>query len=259
VYSIEEIKQIVSSPEVEKVIEQPEREMLNAIFDFGELIVRQIALPRTEIIAVEASTPLADLINLASSVTVTKLPVYEEDLDHISGILHIRDLLAASQDPARQNINARSLAREALFVPETISVNDLLRDLRSRRQHMAIVLDEYGGTAGLVTLEDLIEEIVGEFRDPFDVTPPAIQVLPNGEALLDGLTLIEEVNEAFGLHLFDPDYDTIAGYVLGKLGRIPNTGDVVEVSEEGLRIRVESMDGMRVAQLKLQKVTEPHP
>lgn len=254
VYSIEEIKQIVAGPEVEGMIEPPEREMLSAIFDFGEMVVRQVAIPRTEVIAVEADTTLPDLITLATHTTVTKLPVYEDDLDHVLGILHIRDLLTALQDPARKDTTARSLARETIFVPETIPVNDLLVEFRTHRQHVAIVLDEFGGTAGLVTLEDLLEEIIGEVRDPFDVNPPPIQTLPDGSALLDGLTLIEEVNDTFGLHLFDPNYDTIAGFVLGKLGRIPAVGDVVESPEEGVRLQVESMDGMRIAQLKMRKI-----
>lgn len=254
VYSIEEIKQIVAGPEVEGMIEPPEREMLSAIFDFGEMVVRQVAIPRTEVIAVEADTTLPDLFTLATHTTVTKLPVYEDDLDHVLGILHIRDLLTALQDPARKDTTARSLARETIFVPETIPVNDLLVEFRTHRQHVAIVLDEFGGTAGLVTLEDLLEEIIGEVRDPFDVNPPPIQTLPDGSALLDGLTLIEEVNDTFGLHLFDPNYDTIAGFVLGKLGRIPAVGDVVESPEEGVRLQVESMDGMRIAQLKMGKI-----
>ena len=254
VYSLEEIKQIVAGPEVEGVIEQPEREMLSAIFDFGELVVRQVAIPRTEIIAVEADTPLGEVVNLATGVLVTKLPVYEDNLDQIVGILHIRDLLSAIQDPARKNGAARDLAREALFVPETISVNDLLREFRARSQHIAIVLDEFGGTAGLVTLEDLVEEIVGEFRDPFDVNPPSIQALPDGTALIDGLTLIEEFNEHFNLHLYNPNYDTIAGYVLGRLGRIPQAGDVIESPQDGIRLRVEAMDGLRIAQLSLRKI-----
>ena len=124
---------------------------------------------------------------------------------------------------------ARDLAREALFVPDSIPVNDLLVHFRERRQHIAIVLDEYGGTAGLVTLEDLLEEIVGDVQDPFDIEPPDIEHLPDGTALIDGMTLIEEINDTFGLHLVDPNYDTIAGYVLGTLGAYSRSvGDTVE-------------------------------
>jgi len=253
--SLEELRQMVSGPEVEGVIDPPEREMLSAIIDFGELLVRQVSVPRTGIIAVEASTPLPEVVQTAIQHAVTKFPVYEENLDHVVGILHLRDLMGAMhRNGSDPNRTARDLAREALFVPETISVNDLLHQFRTRRMHMAIVLDEFGGTAGLVTLEDLLEEIVGEVRDPFDSTPPTIQPLPDGSALLEGLALIEEVNEYFGLHLIDPYYDTIAGYVLGKLGRIPQTGDSVEDSEQGIQLKVDGMDHLRIARILLTRL-----
>ena len=178
VYTLEEIRQIVAGPEAEAVLEQPERDMLSAVIDFGELVVRQVSVPRTEIVAVQASLPLAEIVPLITQHTFTKYPVYEDNIDQVLGILHVRDVVAAMQDPERQHIPARALAREALFIPETISVNDLLHQFRTRHTHIAIVLDEFGGTAGLVTLEDLLEEIVGEFRDPFDAAPPTIQVLP---------------------------------------------------------------------------------
>lgn len=258
VYSLEEIKQMVSGPEVEGVIEKPERDMLSAIIDFGELVVRQVAIPRTEIIAVEAGTPTSEIIDIAAQNGVTKLPVYEETLDQVIGMVHLRDLLVDMQKQlsgAPQRC-ARDLARDALFVPETISVNDLLTQFRARRTHIAIVLDEYGGTAGLVTLEDLMEEIVGDYRDPFDAAPPPIQTLPDGSIMLDGMVLINEINEQLGITLADPYYDTIAGFVLGKLGRIPVVGDTVEDRGSRVRLRVESMDHLRVARLSLTRVSE---
>lgn len=251
VYSLDELRQLVSGPEIEGVMEQHEREMLSAIIDFGEMVVRQVAVPRTEIIAVEAGATMEEITEAAIQHTISKLPVYENDIDHIIGIVHVRDLLAASRDPERQAATARSLAREALFVPETISVTELLHQLRARRQHMAIVLDEFGGTAGLVTLEDLVEEIVGEVRDSFDAAPPTFQTLPDGSTLVDGMTLIEDVNQHFGLHLADPNYDTLAGYVLGKLSRIPQVGDTVEDRENGVKIRVDTMDRLRIARLAI--------
>ena len=142
-------------------------------------------------------------------------------------------------------------------MPETISINTVLQQFRDNRQHIAIVLDEYGGTAGLVTLEDILEEIVGEVSDPFDVITPEIQTLPDGSAVIDGLALIEEVNEHLGLDLQDPNYDTIAGYVLGKLGRIPRLHDVVE--SDGVRLRVEAMDGLRISRLSLKHLEEKKP
>jgi putative hemolysin len=253
VYTVEEIKHILSESEEGGVIQTPAREMLDAIFDLKDLIVRQVMIPRTEIIALEAEMTIADIIQITTQSKYTKFPVYEDNLDQVLGILHVKDLLRAMQSSDRHDGTARTLAREPIFVPETISVDTLLQQFRDNRQHIAIVLDEFGGTAGLVTLEDLLEEIVGEVSDPFDTSSPEIQTLPDGSILIDGLTLIEDVNQQLDLALEDPDYDTIAGYFLGRLGRIPQVGDIVET--EDLRLRAESMDGMRIAQLSLRRKT----
>ncbi len=257
IYTVEEIKQIISESEEGGIIQAPEREMLDAIFELGELLVRQVMIPRTEVIAVEAETPLEEIINVVTQTTYTKLPVYEENLDQILGVLHVKDLLRVMYSPESQNCTARSLARETLYVPETIPVSAVLHQFRNNRQHIAIVLDEFGGTAGLVTLEDLLEEIVGEVSDPFDTVTPEIQTLPDGSALIDGLALIEEVNQHLALNLQDPHYDTIAGYVMGKLGRIPKTGDVID--GDGVQMRVEAMDGLRIARLWLARQEELSP
>ncbi|MCK5429528.1 MAG: HlyC/CorC family transporter, partial [Anaerolineales bacterium] len=253
-YTVEELKQILSDSEEGGIIESPEREMLDAIFHLGELLVRQVMIPRTEVIAVEADTPLDEMIAIATRSRYTKLPVYEDSLDQILGIVHVKDLLQAKQSSDSQGCEARELSREALFVPETISISTLLQQFREKRQHIAIVLDEYGGTAGIVTLEDLLEEIVGEVSDPFDAIMPEIQALPDGSALIDGLALIEEVNEQLELNLVNPSYDTIAGYVLGKLNRIARSGDIVE--GDGIRLKVESMDGLRINQLLMTRLEE---
>ena len=254
VHSVAELKMLVTASAESGVVEEDESEMLHAIFDFGELLVRQVMIPRTEVVAVEADMPLEEVTKLVTENPYTKLPVYEENLDQILGILHVKDLLRLITQKGEHNGTARSLVRDTLYVPETLSVNHLLHQFRDNSQHIAIVLDEYGGTAGLVTLEDLLEEIVGEVHDPFEDETPEIQVLPDGTTLIDGLMLIEEVNEHLGLNLIDPHYDTIAGYVMGKLGRVPKTGDVIESG--GVRIKVEAMDGLRVSRLQLTRMKD---
>jgi len=254
-HSVEELKMLVTASAEGGLVEAEESEMLHAIFDLGDLVVRQVMIPRTEMTGVEADTPLQEIISLVTQSTYTKFPVYEDNLDQILGILHVKDLLRAMQSSDSANCTARTLSRESIYVPETISVRVLLQQFRANRQHIAIVLDEYGGTAGLVTLEDLLEEIVGEVSDPFDSINPEIQTLSDGSAVIDGLALIEEVNQELGLELQDPNYDTIAGFVLGKLGRIPRTGDVVE--SDGMRLQVESMDGMRIARITLVPSNRP--
>lgn len=252
VHSVEELKMLVAASAEGGVVEDSEEEMLRAVFDFGDTLVRQVMVPRTEVVAVASDTPLGDIVRVAGEHPFSKLPVYEGSLDHVIGIVHLKDLLKdwpLVEDDLR---TARELMREAIYVPETARVASLLARFRRRRQHMAIVLDEYGGTAGVVTLADLAEEIVGEVSDTFD--EPEIQPRDDGSALIDGLTPIEEVNEHFGMTLDDPHYDTLAGLVLGRLGRMAHVGDVVVV--DGAELRVEAMDGLRIARLSLSR--PPH-
>lgn len=256
VYTVEELKNIVSGPDTEGIIQQPQREMLSAIFDFGKLVVRQVMIPRTEITAIQADTPLYDAAALIRENVYTKFPVYGEDLDDVVGILHVKDLLNRLENPNNHETQAKELMREALFVPETISVTKLLHEFRDGHQHIAIALDEYGGTAGLVTLEDLLEEIIGDIRDPFDDNLPEIQFQPGGSILLDGLALIEYVNQKIGLSLADENYDTIGGFVMGRLGRIPNLGDLIEIPEDNICLKVTEMDGMRISRIELTLLKE---
>lgn len=243
---------LVTASTKEGVVAEQESELLHAIFDFGDLLVRQVMIPRTEIIAVEADLPLNEILPLITESTYTKIPVYDDDLDNLLGIIHVKDLLRMMQEPDWQNSTVRSLVREPLYVPETLLVSALLRELRDNRQHIAIILDEFGGTAGLVTLEDILEEIVGEVSDPFDTFTPEIEALEDGSYMIDGMCLMEDVNHALNLDLHDPAYDTIAGYTLGKLGRIPKVKDKIDSDE--VTIEVEAMDGMRIDRLRLTRI-----
>mgnify|MGYP001823990511 FL=1 len=161
------------------------------------------------------------------------------------------------QEQGWNTSTVRSLVREPLYVPETLPVSALLRELRDNRQHIAIVLDEFGGTAGLVTLEDILEEIVGEVSDPFDKFTPEIEALDDVSYRIGGLCLMEDVNHALDLDLHDPAYDTIAGYTLGKMGRIPKVNDKIDC--DGVTIQVEAMDGMRIDRLRLVRTDDEKP
>lgn len=252
VHSVEEIKLLVDDSQQGGVLEVDEREMLHSVLDFGDLLANQVMIPRTEMICLDADTPIEQILQTAADHALTKFPVYENDLDHIIGILHTKDLVRVVHlEGRRSQTSLRSVLREALFVPETIRAGSLLVRFRMRKQHIAIVLDEYGGTAGLVTLSDLLDEIVGQVADAFDRQGPDIERLPDGSALINGLTLIEDVNDNFGLNLSDPNYDTIAGYILGRLGRMAQVGDEVETGN--VRLRVEAMDGLRIARVRLAR------
>jgi len=254
-HSIEELKMLVNASTESGVVEDSEGEILANVFGFSEILVRQVMVPRTEMIAVSADANLDDIITVAIEQPYTKLPVYENSPDHILGVLHLKDILRSRHAAKTTHHCARDLMRETIFIPETARISTLLTRFRVRKQHLAIVLDEYGGTAGVVTLEDLLEEIIGEVQDPFDEIPQ-IQIRSDGSFLVDGLTPIEDINDHFDLALSNPHYDTIAGFMLGHLGRLANAGD--KVSFSGTVFKVEAMDGRRIARISivLQKLSD---
>ena len=258
-HSVEELKMLVDASEEGGVIEPAESEMLHAVFDLGDLTAHQVMVPRTELITLEIDTPIGDACDFAVRHHYTKYPVYENDLDHIVGILHVKDLVPVMRLPPEQQPALRRLIREPLFVPDTIGVNDLLARFRQRKQHIAILLDEYGGTAGIVTLQDILEELVGELADVFEPGEPEVQKLPDGSIRLNGLMLLTDFNDAFAVDLKDPNYETIAGYLMGRLDRIAKVGDEVDVpvnEQEKFRLRVEAMDGKRIAWIVMKRAPQ---
>jgi len=251
VFSVDELKQIVIQSQQDGILEEQERQMLHAVFDFRALLARHVMMPRTEMICVEDDAPIDKVLDLAIEHPYTKFPVYHEDLDHIVGIVHTKDLLRVVRN-GQTELRAKDLMRPALSVPETVRVDDLLADFRKHRVHAAVLIDEFGGTSGFVTLEDLLEEIVGDVQGEFDRTEPEIRYLADGTTILSGLMTIDECNELFGLHISDPNYDTIAGFMLGKLGRMAQLGDTVETN--GIRLQVHAMDGRRIDRIRLEFV-----
>jgi putative hemolysin len=256
-HSVEELKMLVDASEEGGVLEAQESDMIHAVFDFGAMTAHQMMVPRTELITLEVDTPIGEVCDFAAQHQHNKYPVYENDLDHIVGILHVKDLVPAMRLPPDRQPALRQLMREPLAVPDTIGVNDLLARFRQRKQHIAILLDEYGGTAGIVTLQDIMDELVGEVFDVFGPDEPEVQKLPDGRVRLDGLMLLTDFNDLFALDLKDPNYETVAGYMLGKLDRIPKAGDEVDVpvnDREALHLRVEVMDGKRIAWIVMSRV-----
>lgn len=253
VHSLEELRMLVDESERGGVIESEQGDMLDAVFTFGDTTVREVMVPRTEMTCVDIEASLHDVAHVFSTHAYSRVPVFETDIDHIAGILHIKDLMRALLSPTRTP-SIRQLMREPFFVPDTQRADELLGQLRARREYLAVVLDEYGGTAGLVTLNDLVERIIGEVQDAASPGLPGIQHTPNGSAIINGLTSIGDVNDAFNLQLVDENYDTIGGYIMGRLGRIPKAGDEVMLADQQLVLRVEEMDKLRVAKVALRRV-----
>ena len=255
VHSVQELKMLIDASQEEGVLEEQEQQMLQAVFDLRAIRASQVMVPRTEMVYVPANATLTELAEIAARTSLTKFPVFERDLDNIVGVVHVKDLVrhvwSDGEHSTGGDVTVRSLMREVIFLPETVPVANLLAAFRRARQHIVILLDEYGGTAGLVTLEDLLEEIVGEVQDTFGQAEPEVKWLPDGTALVDGLMQIEDVNEALNLSLNEPHYTTIAGLVMGRLDRVPVVGDEVVVGGGRVTLRVEEMDDLRVAQLRL--------
>jgi len=252
VHSEAELKMLVTASQEAGVLEEQEEQMLHRVFGFADLMAGQVMVPRTELVAVPADTPLSDVMFQFGQGSHTRLPVYREDLDDVVGMMHVTDVLKALA-AGDTNANAGALAREVLTVPTTLGADDLLAEMRRRRAREALVIDEYGGTAGLVTFESLMERIIGEI--PGEMGAQArTSVRPDGSADIDGLALVGDVNEQFGLHLDDDTYTTIGGYVLGRLGRRARVGDTMDV--ENRRLRVEALDGLRVAKVWLSRADQ---
>jgi CBS domain containing-hemolysin-like protein len=249
VHSEAELKMLVTASQEAGVLEEDEEQMLHRVFGFADLTAGQVMTPRTELVAIAVDTPRDALLAQVGGTGQTRLPVYRVDLDDIIGFLYLTDLVRALASPD-DRIDLPALVREALTVPETLGADDLLAEMRRRRVREAIVIDEYGGTAGLVTFESLMERIVGDVGGEIGASA-RITVRPDGSADIDGLTLVTDVNTQFGLHIDEAIYTTVGGYVLGRLGRRARVGDVIEI--EGRRMRVDQIDGLRVAKVWLSK------
>jgi len=243
----EEMLRFLEIEDAEGEIEDDERKMIRAVFDLEETAVREIMTPRTDFVAAAADSNVQDVVRLIISRGYSRIPVYDENLDNIAGIIYAKDLFRYLAED-RMPKSLRDIARPAFFVPESKRLDSLLTDMRKQRVHMAIVVDEYGGTAGLVTIEDLVEEIVGEIEDEYDRVEHLVVQVSDDEALLDGRVSIWDVNELFGSHVEAEDFDTVGGCVFHNLGRVPAVGDIVDA--DGLTLTVLSVDGHRVRRVR---------
>jgi CBS domain containing-hemolysin-like protein len=237
-------------------LEEDEREMIASVIELGEQPVREVMVPRIDIVAAPANSTVRDVVDRIVESGHSRIPLYDGTIDNIIGVVYAKDLLRFLRDGS-QTAPVRPLAREAAYVPETKKVDDLLHEMQQTRVHVAIVVDEYGGTAGLITIEDLIEEIVGEIRDEYDVEESMIEEVSDREALFDARVSIRDVNDTLDLNIEDEDFDTLGGLLYHELGKVPNVGDEVRV--DGALVTVLSTTGRRVRKVRVTKVMPTEP
>jgi len=253
----EEIKMMVDAGQEGGAIEDEEKEMIYSIFQFGDTLTREVMVPRIDVVALDINTPLQEALNVIVDAGHSRIPVYEESIDHIRGLLYAKDLLSAWRD-GQIDRSIRDMLRQAYFVPESKKAGDLLTDLQQRKIHLAVVVDEYGGTAGLVTLEDLIEEIVGEIRDEYDINEQEVyQKIDDHEYIFDAKIDLDDLNRLLTVNLPTDEGDTLGGYVFSKLGKVPLIGEVIET--EHLRIEVLDVDDRRIRKIRVTVEPEPEP
>ena len=246
----EEIKQLVDEDEGE--LEKSTRDLINNIFEFDDLVAGDIMTHRTDMVAVPDSASLYDVAKASIDEGCSRIPVYSEDLDNILGIIYVKDLLKFVGTEIPDSAALKDFIREPLYVPESIPCGKLFAQMTETRIQLAIVVDEYGGTAGLVTLEDIIEELVGEIEDEYDEEAESIKKIDDSTYIFEGVTDIDDAEEILGVEFPEGDYDTLAGFVINKLGYLPAEGDSAEVEYENLTITVIEVTDRRIEKLKVK-------
>ncbi|HOK29525.1 MAG TPA: hemolysin family protein [bacterium] len=246
----DEIKTLVDLGEEEGVIEEEEKEIIEGVFEFSETLAREVMVPRVDIVALDVNSSFDEAIDTINMSGHSRIPVYDETIDNIVGIIYAKDLLKffGSKNPPP----LRSIMRAPYYVPETKPIDELFREMRAQKVHMAIIIDEYGGTAGLVTIEDILEELVGEIMDEYDINEEAmIERVALDEIIVDGRMNLEELNEILGVELPAEETDTLAGFVYDHISHIPKPGEEFEYN--GVIIRVEEVRGRRITKLRIKK------
>lgn len=249
----EEIRHMVDVAEEEQEIEEEERELIHSVFEFGDTVVREVMVPRPDMVTAPADATVDEVLETIVKAGYSRIPIYEGDNDNIVGVLYAKDLLKRVHE-SKGDLKVSSLARAPLFVPEQKRVSDLLREMQEQRVHMAIVIDEYGGTAGLVTIEDLIEEIVGEIVDEYDQEEPLVEPLDEGSIRVDAKMSIDEVNEMLKVELPHEEWDTVGGLVFGLTGRVPLPGERVRF--DSLEFLTERVTGRRIQKVVITKLPQ---
>lgn len=247
----EEIKMMIDEGEENGTIEQEEKELLNNVFAFNDIIVSEVMTPRTDIFAIEIDEDINELLDRIDEYKYSRIPVYEDNIDNIEGILFIKDILKVIKDG--RYINIREIMREPYFIPESKEIDELFRELQKSKQQMAIVIDEYGGTAGLITMEDIIEELMGSILDEYDDEEIEYKKLDENTYILSGSSTVYDIKKIFSVDIPDGDYETLSGYLLEKLGRIPEENEHPVIEDEQLTYKIEEYEDKRIKSVKVCK------
>jgi putative hemolysin len=253
----DEIKTIVDAGEEGGVIEEEEKEMIFSIFDLGETLAREVMVPRIDVTALESSVPIKEAVKTVLEAGHSRIPIYVDNIDNIVGILYAKDLLR-HLDNGHANVSLREIVRPPYFVPESKRIDELLRELQVRRVHMAVVVDEYGGTAGIVTIEDILEEIVGEIQDEYDFAEePVVEQISADEYVFDARADLDDVNDLLDTELPKALGETLGGLIYGQLGKVPAAGERLSFNNN-VEIEVLEVEGRRIGKVRVRRlVTEP--
>ena len=249
-YSAEDLKMIIRSSRASGAIGQDPERLVERALDFAQLSARHVMVPRTEMVAIPLNASVERLAEVMQRHQHSRYPVYEGTADNIVGVLSVKSLVATLSATVNGPLDLRAHMTAPMFVPESIRIDRLLAELKRQRSHLAVVVDEYGVTAGLVALRDLMDRIAGEVGDETDLESPSVEWLPDGSALIDGLALLTDLESEQGLRFDEPDYDTLGGLVFGKLGRRPAVGDIVQAA--GRVFTIDEIDGLRVSRVRMQ-------
>ena len=247
----EEIKMMIAEGEEKGTIEQGERQLLNNVFEFNDIIVSEIMTPRTDMYAIDINDKIEDVLDEIDEFKYSRIPVYEENVDDIKGILFVKDILKPLKD--NEKIEIDNIIREPYFVPESKDIDELFKEMQQNKVQMAIVIDEYGGTAGLITMEDIIEELVGNIFDEYDDEEIDVKKIDENTYIVSGLLTSYELKKVFGIEIPEGDYETLSGYLLDRLGRIPDENEHPVIEDEKLTYKVEEMEDKRIKYVKVCK------
>ena len=250
----EEIRMMVNVGEEKGTIDKEEREMINNVFEFNDKVVSEIMIPRKEVYALDINLSIAKVLEEITNnnkFRYSRIPVYDETIDEIKGIVYIKDILLSTKN---KNVKIKNLVKEAYYVPETKPVNELFEDLRINRKQIAIVVDEYGGTAGIVTMEDILEEIVGEIYDEYDIVKNSYEKIDENTYNLSGSMSVSDVEKVLDIVIPEGDYDTISGFLIEELGRIPDEKEKPIVETENVLYKIEKVKDKRIIKIKACKI-----